>query len=296
MLTDIQIRTFLTLCETLNYTETARRLFTSHQAISKQIQRLEEELGHTLFVRSTRNVSLSAIGELYYAFFKEQSDRFSDLNAQVEQLARSTSNDIRIGLPLGMTPVPAVEQAIRTLQEELPTTHIHMEWYGVDDLSHYFRNGLLDLAISLEDSELGTAPGLSAIRLCTCRAVLAYPNRPCYQKKTSLSDFDNEVFYYDCSETQERTRDHLNDIKKLLASVGILSPILESSPNYLSLASNVQIGLGCAVIIDQDSLCFDEDVLYLPLTQTTTGIHCYYSPDAPKQALKRLVELIREAL
>ena len=61
MLTERAIAAFLALAETLNYTEAARRLYMTHQALSKQIARLEETLNHRLFVRSTRSVQLTAV-------------------------------------------------------------------------------------------------------------------------------------------------------------------------------------------------------------------------------------------
>ena len=51
MLTQRLVESFLTLAETLSYTEAALRLYLSHQALSKQIAKLEEELGYLLFAK-----------------------------------------------------------------------------------------------------------------------------------------------------------------------------------------------------------------------------------------------------
>lgn len=53
---------FVDLAETLNYTETAERLFTSQGNVSKQILALEKELGVQLFVREHRQIRLTDIG------------------------------------------------------------------------------------------------------------------------------------------------------------------------------------------------------------------------------------------
>lgn len=49
-----KLQVFLTLYETLNYTETAERLYISQGNVSKQIMALEKELGVQLFDRSRR--------------------------------------------------------------------------------------------------------------------------------------------------------------------------------------------------------------------------------------------------
>ena len=45
MINELSIKCFLTLCETLNFTETARVLYMTQQSVSKYIAKLEEDLG-----------------------------------------------------------------------------------------------------------------------------------------------------------------------------------------------------------------------------------------------------------
>ncbi|MDO8186716.1 LysR family transcriptional regulator [Conexibacter sp. JD483] len=56
------VPTFLTLAEQLHYGQAAARLGISRQALSKRINRLEQEIGVPLVVRSTRRVGLTDAG------------------------------------------------------------------------------------------------------------------------------------------------------------------------------------------------------------------------------------------
>ena len=66
-----QIRYFVTVGRTLNYTQASRELFVSQSAVSKQIQGLEQELQLQLFRRDHHSVALTPAGEFLYQKFRE---------------------------------------------------------------------------------------------------------------------------------------------------------------------------------------------------------------------------------
>ncbi|MFF5155436.1 LysR family transcriptional regulator [Streptomyces sp. NPDC000348] len=57
------LRAFVTVAEELHFTRAAARLYVAQQALSRDVRRLERELGGELFVRTTRQVTLTADGE-----------------------------------------------------------------------------------------------------------------------------------------------------------------------------------------------------------------------------------------
>jgi DNA-binding transcriptional LysR family regulator len=57
------LRAFVVVAEELHFTRAAARLYVAQQALSRDVRRLERELGVELFVRTTRQVTLAADGE-----------------------------------------------------------------------------------------------------------------------------------------------------------------------------------------------------------------------------------------
>ncbi|OIJ65882.1 LysR family transcriptional regulator [Streptomyces mangrovisoli] len=57
------LRAFVTVAEELHFTRAAARLYVAQQALSRDVRRLEREFGRELFVRTTRQVTLTGDGE-----------------------------------------------------------------------------------------------------------------------------------------------------------------------------------------------------------------------------------------
>jgi DNA-binding transcriptional LysR family regulator len=71
---DLDIRTlryFVTVADELSFTRAAEKLFVAQQGISRDIRKLESQLGTTLFDRTTRRVSLTSDGERLLAEARE---------------------------------------------------------------------------------------------------------------------------------------------------------------------------------------------------------------------------------
>ena len=97
MISEQKIRLFLSLSETLNFTETANQLFITQQAVSKHIAQLEADLGFQLFVRSKHKVSLTPAGERCRIFFREELERMTTFIRDEQEEQNRIRKSLRIG-------------------------------------------------------------------------------------------------------------------------------------------------------------------------------------------------------
>lgn len=84
-----KLEIFIDLSETLSYTETAERQFTTQSNVSKQIIALEKEWQVQLFERAHRKITLSPLGELALPHAKVIVAQYQKMQAQLkEQIAK----------------------------------------------------------------------------------------------------------------------------------------------------------------------------------------------------------------
>lgn len=93
-------QTFALLAETLSYTETAEKLFTTQSTISKRIAYLEKQLGVQLIDRSKRQIQLTQAAVHLLPTVQQFMASYDQLNQKVSQIKEKQAATISIvGIP-----------------------------------------------------------------------------------------------------------------------------------------------------------------------------------------------------
>ena len=94
-----QIRYFLAVAETLNFTRASERSFISQPALTKAIQRLEEAIGGRLFDRTKNSVQLTALGRGMLPNFRQIYDTANQAREEARRLTSSVHREVvRVGV------------------------------------------------------------------------------------------------------------------------------------------------------------------------------------------------------
>ena len=140
------LRTFVTVVEVEGFTRAADILGRTQPAISLQVQRLEQLVGHKLILRVGKSVSLTEQGESLTVYARQML-RLNDI-AIARFEPRNKGEVIRVGLPL--------DYAVNLLQEKLTyiiTKHTELRIEIRCDLSRnlieLLRKNEIDIAVAL---------------------------------------------------------------------------------------------------------------------------------------------------
>lgn len=92
------IQEFLTLFERGNYSKAAEELIMSQPTLTKHIQSLEREVGGKLFDRSTREMTLSPLGEIFLPYARRMNQEYEKLEASMLAFTREKNASFTIGV------------------------------------------------------------------------------------------------------------------------------------------------------------------------------------------------------
>jgi LysR family transcriptional regulator, hydrogen peroxide-inducible genes activator len=135
---------FITLARTKNFTRAAEELHLSQPALSRAIQRLEEQVGQPLFDRRPREVVLTKPGELLVSRAKKILDLVEDT---FTELAESGEHgQIRLGAIPTIAPY-FLPKLLSTFAEKFPRISVTVQEDTTNLLIRRCADGELDLAI-----------------------------------------------------------------------------------------------------------------------------------------------------
>ena len=159
------MRVFCRIVELGTFAAVAREMNLSAMMISKYMTQLEESLGVALLNRTTRQISLTEAGEIYFHRSKQLMDDFSELDEYTSQLGQHVKGTLKISAPIDFGGLYMVS-AIEAYQQKFPDVRVLMTLHNNRvDLS----KGSFDLSLLVTVSlDLGVvARKLAETRLCT---------------------------------------------------------------------------------------------------------------------------------
>ena len=147
------LRYFMEIAREENMTKAAERLHISQPALSKEIKKLEEELGHPLFIRTNKNMRLNDEGMLLR---KRAGDILEMVDKTVEefsQLNSITGGEIRIGCAESIQ-IKYLASVIKSFKKKYPNFIFHIFSGDTEPVAERLDRGLLDIAVIVEPPNL----------------------------------------------------------------------------------------------------------------------------------------------
>ena len=180
-----QLRYFLALCQDLNYTRTANRLYLSRQALRLSIAALENELCGPLFTNVRNHLALTEKGQRFRAQAAPVVEQFDAMCAQAYQDIQSPP--LRLGISVALVPnyLPMLGDVLNGFHRQYPGIPLENISLTNDAVTGQLQSGTLDAGLVMDLG--GCAPGLARTALTKHTAALLVPRCSPFWGRESIS-------------------------------------------------------------------------------------------------------------
>ncbi len=186
------LRIFVRVVEAGSFSEAGRQLGMAPSSISRQINELEDSLGSRLFQRTTRKLSLTEAGELYYESATSIVTEIDEAKLALSQLDGTPTGILRLNVPGSLSRRYMVPTLV-AFQEKYPGVEIVL--LASDQIMDMIEHRI-DLTIrlgTLSDSSL-VARKIGAGRRLLCASAIYLNNSGSLKRPSDLEEHNCLTF------------------------------------------------------------------------------------------------------
>lgn len=236
-----QVRYFLAVCRTLNFTKAAEECNVAQPSLTRAIQKLEEEFGGLLFHRERANTHLTELGKAMLPHLQRTYDAAQTARQLASGFKKGDVVHLRVGVSRAV-PTATVANVLSGVQQAVPALELTLG-AGVDSkLIDEAVAGDLDVFVTGDDAELPDKVHSWTLGREALVAVMT-AGHPLASKATlSPQDFEGvEIIELSNCPIADRFR-------QVCSEVGITPKCLKRVANCDHVVALVREGLGVAIM------------------------------------------------
>ena len=282
-----QLYYYMELCKQKNFTEAGYACNMTQGALSKQIRKLENELGITLIRRNTRKFELSKEGEIFLSYAKKMTGTYEEMLKNVQK-----NQEIKIGCMPVLAPYHFA-RLVADFRKEYPDIKLVIDERIASEIQE--NSDRYDFLIlrenMMEDQKKFRFSPLYDDKLC---AVL-YEKHPLYGRdRLQLKELKDDVFIF-----PERGSGSYEVFYKSCEKAGFEPKIAYEFPQANTIMSFVSEGVGVTITFStvyREAKC--AGVKMIPLEdELHSVISLFYRKNKPLDyAKKQFLNYVREHL
>ena len=282
-----QLYYYMELCKQKNFTEAGYACNMTQGALSKQIRKLENELGITLIRRNTRKFELSKEGEIFLSYAKKMTGTYEEMLKNVQK-----NQEIKIGCMPVLAPYHFA-RLVADFRKEYPDIKLVIDERIASEIQE--NSDRYDFLIlrenMMEDQKKFRFSPLYDDKLC---AVL-YEKHPLYVRdRLQLKELKDDVFIF-----PERGSGSYEVFYKSCEKAGFEPKIAFEFPQANTIMSFVSEGVGVTITFStvyREAKC--AGVKMIPLEdELHSVISLFYRKNKPLDyAKKQFLNYVREHL
>src|SRR5215475_6064006 len=188
-----QIRYFLAVCETLNFTRAAEACNVSQPSLTRAIKGLEDELGGPLFRRERNNTHLTGLGEMMRPHLTQVLIETDAAKERAKSFAKLDDVELKLGMMCTIGPRRFVP-FLQAFRERHPKVKLVVQDGSNVQLQERLAQGELDVAVYGQPEEIDDR--FHARRLYDERFVIAVGPGHVFEKQNAVrcADLDDQAY------------------------------------------------------------------------------------------------------
>ena len=285
-----QLRAFVKIAETCNFSLAAKELYTTQSALSQSLKKLEDELGMTLFHRDNHNVGLTEAGDALLPFARRTIEYSDNCVNKMHDLMNMKCGTLNIGVTHSFRILTS--DTLNVFVKRYPNIKLNIFYKTIPELREMLLRNEVDMIFSVDRQPEGDESIISVpateYKLCAVmrdthpladRSILKFEDMAHQHfvlPEPGIRDRNAVEVYLHEAAADVNVRAVINDPNALLNLV--------HSTNYISILSE-------RVIVGREGLrAVDIEELSQPIVAYAKTLRSTYQ----KRSAQMFVELLKE--
>lgn len=147
-----QIRYFLKVAETLNFTRAAEHCHVAQPSLTRAIKKLEEELGGDLFRREGRRTHMTDLGIMMRPLLNQSLESAAAAKEQAASYSKAEIAHLRLGLSKTVE-VRKLEAVFNEMLKAMPDLEIALSRGTAEEIEKKLESGDIDLGVTAKGGD-----------------------------------------------------------------------------------------------------------------------------------------------
>lgn len=284
------LRYFVAVAEELHFGRAAARLSMSQQPLSRQIRRLEAEVGVRLLERTTRRVALTPAGGVFLEETRKTLDALDRAVGEARRAERGEVGTLRVGYTATAL-YNLLPELVRAFRERFPGVGLDLAEMSSAELEGAIFSGDVQAAFLYGASG---GPDVESVVLRDERIVAVLPEEHplAGREAVALRELAGEPFVF---YPRHRGPGLYDRIVGFCQEAGFSPEVAQEAAHEHTVIGLVASGVGVALVFDCMQKLGRTGVVYKPITDVDASVELslLWRRDDPSPALRSFVDLAR---
>jgi DNA-binding transcriptional LysR family regulator len=285
------LRYFVALAEERHFSRAAMRLGIAQPALSQQIRRLEQLVGHQLVRRKPR-VELTEAGAVLLRVARRTLEQVEEGIEATRRAARGETGSLTVGFPASVL-LTQLASAVQAYRQRYPEVELKLRELSTAAQLEALRAGTVDVGFLREPRKVDES--LVAEPILEEPFVIALPSdHPhCTRRSVKLKALAEEPFVLFPREVAPGLYDR---VISMCQATGFTPRVVQEALEWLTIVALVDTGLGISIVPGSFEKLRWGGVMYRRISspRTSTSICLGMRREAVAPPARRFVDVVRE--